>query len=451
MTQSNTARPTLALLANAVGTAHDNDDARARSEALEAVRVHLAAHSTPDGIPDDELQAAIDASNLASAANTEAEALEAFKGVTIPELPPATVYARRDQVLTGEKPLLSVAGKSAVLGGNAEHGEGAVLEAGEVLVLSGSGGAGKSTVARDIALSMGCAKDDAPGKACGGVFAVTGGRALLAVYEDKPEKVCWRLTALARVRGEDAQAALDAGRVGVLDLSSGDGWPLYGPPPGGHASDPPVPLKGWAVLWRRAEKMNARIVVIDPLLSSFHGEANSPRDARVFLGALAREAERHGAGVLLIAHSSKAARGFNADIFDPGQVGGSSHWTDGTRGAMAFDWDQRAVTERGKPPRYLNDGKRALAVLKANAGPSRIVTLVDVEKPKSAPKELRNTPVGIVPDGDWMSANRWREEAAKAASRPAKEKRESKSNGNDAAAAMTPAQVEAGNAAALAD
>ena len=77
---------------------------------------------------------------------------------------------------------------------------------------------------------------------------------------------------------------------------------------------------------------------------------------REFLGALTREATARQCGVLLIAHSTKAARGAARDadrnednVFNPGAVGGSAHWTDGVRGVLtltADPADRRAAVAR---------------------------------------------------------------------------------------------------------
>ena len=141
----------------------------------------------------------------------------------------------------------------------------------------------------------------------------------------------------------------------LLDLS---GWPLYGPPAGFGYSAPPTAADGWAPLWAAVEATGARLVVIDPALAAFTGESNAAGPVRSFIGALAGEAAKRRAAVLLIAHSSKAARRPDARPYDPGQIGGSSHWTDGARGALSLSRTADA------PDRH------RLAIVKANYGPS---------------------------------------------------------------------------------
>ena len=55
-------------------------------------------------------------------------------------------------------------------------------------------------------------------------------------------------------------------------------------------------------------RTGARLVVIDPALSAFVGQSNDAAPVREFLTALAVEAAKPNAGVLLIAHSNKTAR-----------------------------------------------------------------------------------------------------------------------------------------------
>ena len=50
---------------------------------------------------------------------------------------------------------------------------------------------------------------------------------------------------------------------------------------------------------------------------------------RAFVDALRQELEALGAGLILVAHSTKAAQGI-----DPGAVSGSAAWTDAARAAL---------------------------------------------------------------------------------------------------------------------
>ena len=112
--------------------------------------------------------------------------------------------------------------------------------------------------------------------------------------------------------------------------------------------------------YRRRRVLEGRRPAPGAALAAFTGESNAAGPVRAFIGALAREAAKRRAAVLLIAHSSKGARGDDAKVYDPGQIGGSSHWTDGARGAMSLSRTADA------PDRH------RLAIVKANYGPSLV-------------------------------------------------------------------------------
>ena len=240
--------------------------------------------------------------------------------------------------------------------------DGAVLSVGTVALLAGAGGASKTTLSLQIALTAAATADGADREACGGALIVAGGPVILATYEDALPVLRDRTLRMAERGGASLTAGLD--RLHLLDLA---GWPLYGPPDGMGYSAPPGPAPGWAPLWQAVEATGARLVIVDPALAAFTGESNAAGPVRSFIGALAAEAAKRRAAVLLIAHSTKAARtrsNGTPDVYDPGQIGGSSHWTDGARGALSLTRDAVA------PDRH------RLAIVKANYGPSLVsVTL----------------------------------------------------------------------------
>ena len=259
--------------------------------------------------------------------------------------------------VTGDRPerLLWCAGKN-----------GALLSHGGVLVLAGEGGVAKSPLALSVAL--GFAARDGYGDLQGGLFGGAGGAVLVASYEDWAAVSADRLRRLAAAwwpaPNQTGDVALD--RVHLLDLA---GAPLFGPvAPGDGAAlynARPGPLDGWSALWEEAERIDARLVVIDPALAAYAGNANEAAPVRDFMSALAERARALRCGVLLIAHSRKDARNAKQpDPFDPGNVAGSSHWTDAARGVLTLTWD--------KEP-----GARVLAVSKANYGPARLLVTVD--------------------------------------------------------------------------
>jgi len=129
---------------------------------------------------------------------------------------------------------------------------------------------------------------------------------------------------------------------------------------------PLAPLDGFRVLADALKEHGPRLVIVDPALAAFAGNSNAAEAVREFLGALvalARNADTPF-GILLLAHSRKSAREGDPDPFDPGQVGGSTHWTDTPRGVMTLTW--KPLSWGGKP------GDRVIAIPKANWGPQNI-------------------------------------------------------------------------------
>ena len=241
------------------------------------------------------------------------------------------------------RPILRAAGMS-----------GAVLAEGAVCLLSGAGGAAKSTLATTLALDVAYGGEladpdgaDGMGKGFSGLFDVRPGPVMMASYEDPAGVSGWRLRELPRARAV-ADAAL--GRIHVAHTA---GLPLYGPPDNGLYNARPEPMRGWAHLWAAADDIRPALVVIDPALDAYTGDPNNLAAVREFVSALGAEAAARSCGVLLVAHSRKAARGKDSDPFDPGQVGGVGAWADAARGVLT-------LTGQGD--------NRTLAIAKANWG-----------------------------------------------------------------------------------
>lgn len=238
---------------------------------------------------------------------------------------------------------------------------GMVLAEGYVCVLAAEGGIGKSSLVGTVALET--AMD--LGGGVSGIFSGAGGRVLLLTYEDAAAVARWRLEELAedvdRLTGDGA-ACHALSSVFVMDMES---WPLYGPSDFASYASRPGPLRGWEVFWSEVERIQPKLVIIDPVLKAYVGESGGVSPVREFLGAMRHRLRvvcREGAGLLVTAHSTKAARGSRgskgADPYDPGQVSGSAAWVDEPRGVLTMTWGE--------------NGTRNLSVVKANLGPSRI-------------------------------------------------------------------------------
>ena len=247
---------------------------------------------------------------------------------------------------------------------------GVLLSPGQICLLSAEGGVGKSALTAHIALATAMLpeKGDDPElhHLQGGVFDGAGGTVLMATYEDPPPVTKWRMEMLAHSLDEhdgNLQASQALQQVYVLNLS---GWTVYGPPEHGGYSARPAPLAGWNVLWDAVELVKPKLIILDPALKAYAGEPNTVAPVREFLGNLAGTATERspGAGIILVAHSTKAVRSGKPDPFDPGQVAGSGAWADECRGVMTMTWNEET-------------DQRTLAIPKSNWGPSRIMIDLD--------------------------------------------------------------------------
>ena len=168
---------------------------------------------------------------------------------------------------------------------------GAMLAEGAVCLLSGAGGIAKSTLAATLALHVAYGSEIIDGSLSSGysrLFDVQPGAVMLASYEDPLGIIGWRLQGLAAKRYA-MDGVLD--RVHVADFA---GLPLYGPGANGLYTARPEKLRGWHHLWKEADRLNPKLVIIDPALDAYVGEANNLGAVREFVSTLAVEARQPG-------------------------------------------------------------------------------------------------------------------------------------------------------------
>ena len=286
-----------------------------------------------------------------------------------------------------------------------EPSGGDLLGAGEVALLSGGGGLGKSTLALDVALCAAAAERAGLRDAelgCG--LRVAAGSVLLATYEDSARRTYPRIRAIADALALGYTIAADPAQegpggqtvVGDPDLAEvlREYWigadireqpldrALYAPP-AGSAGAAPQPTSAYPALWERAEREQARLLVIDPAAAAFSGAANDAAAVRAFASALTADAERTGIAVLLLAHDTKESRRTAAES-GPAEraaaaVSGSSQWYDAARAVLHLapapdpppprtTDEELAMWREQRRQRYRD--RRTLAVVKSNYGPS---------------------------------------------------------------------------------
>lgn len=195
-------------------------------------------------------------------------------------------------------------------------GGGTLAGVGEPCILSGPGGAGKSSLALCLALAAG--EGDGPDGDAGGGLLVRRGRVAVASYEDAIPRLAGRARWLAG--DPEAWAHVRAWRSpGPLWLAS-DGGRTSGPGP------------AWDE-WRRGIE-GASLAVLDPASVAYGANPNDGAAVRAFLHAAAEDAGEAGAGLLILAHDTKAARFATGDGPGAGAVSGSGQWHDGARAVL---------------------------------------------------------------------------------------------------------------------
>ena len=218
----------------------------------------------------------------------------------------------------------------------------AVLSVGEVALLSGEGGLGKSYVTLALAVAGTLAADLGKdyGEACG--LRVMPGPVALVSYEDSPARIYGRLGRMGQTAAAD--------RIHSLP----------NPPPLWTAdSGSSRQADWWNDLWQYVREIGTRLVIVDPASAALaDADVSQTGPVRKFLRVLMHEARQAECGVLVVSHSTKAARNALRRGDDPGAgvVAGSAAWYDGARGVLSLE----------EAPN--NPNARILECVKANYG-----------------------------------------------------------------------------------
>lgn len=265
---------------------------------------------------------------------------------------------------------------------------GAVLTAGEVVLLGGDGGVGKSALVREIALAVGARRDVPPmpgrDRTAGGILAARcRGPVLWASWEEHPAIFADLLRGTASARDAAGEMDDDPGSITMARMS---GWPLFGTPDTAIGRAPARRMDGWQILEAAADELQPRLIVIDPFIPAFTGDWLSWIDVRQFLSALGELAGRYGGGALVITHGTKGAAR-SGDPLDEGHFAGARALVQSCRGALVL---YRRDDEQGGE----KVSQRYLAVPKANLGVDRIEMPV-------APRRSGGPPAGFVAAGRW--------------------------------------------------
>jgi RecA-family ATPase len=213
------------------------------------------------------------------------------------------------------------------------------IPAGDVTILSGDGGGGKTTVALQLAVSVERGLGDWLGTTCepGPVIFFSG--------EEPKDEMRRRLHRVARKRGlepadlEGLHFHFAEPDACLLGISRPDGTMA------------PAPL--FASLAAAARDIRPVLIVVDSIAATFGGNQNDRVHARMFVGLFRTLARQTGCAVLLLDHPSLSG------ITSGTGRGGSMDWQNATRARLHLE------TVNGE------DGStgRVLEVKKTNYGP----------------------------------------------------------------------------------
>ena len=213
------------------------------------------------------------------------------------------------------------------------------LPAERVTLFTGKGGAGKSRLALQLAMAM--ARGSREWMPCGGprLDVNDPARVVLASWEDEPGMIAWRLHQI----GDRAGVRELRDRLHVAYLA-GCG-PLWAKPDGaryeGHAQSTP------AGAWLRsyAKRVEAALLVIDPLAAAYAANENDRGEVRAFMASWADWARETGCTVLMVAHPSKSTDEYS----------GSTDWQAAPRAV----WTLAAENDDDKDRKKANKANKA--------------------------------------------------------------------------------------------
>jgi hypothetical protein len=196
---------------------------------------------------------------------------------------------------------------------------------GKLTLIDGDPGTGKSALATDLAARASTGRPFPDGSPC-----ERGGVVLLSAEDGLADTIRPRLEA----------AGADLGRVlSLATVSDSEGERLLSIP------------EDIDIIRRGIERVDARLVVVDPLMAFLSGDVNSHRDqdVRKALAPLAKLAEETGAAIVVVRHLNKT-------------TGGSPLYRGG--GSIGIVGQARSALLVAKHPE--DDQRRVLAPVKSN-------------------------------------------------------------------------------------
>ena len=254
---------------------------------------------------------------------------------------------------------------------------------GRAALLAGDGGLGKSRLALRLAAGIAAAEPDW----LGGISTAEDSRrrllridspanVVIATWEDDLDEFDRRLAAIGM------HAATD-GRIKFVDMA--DHGPLWAPLRSGHVSSIASLTTAGEKLRKYAERVEARLLVIDPLAAAYAGDENVRGLVRAFLSSWDAWGRRNGCAVLFVGHTPK----------NVSRTSGSTDWRNAVRNLWSMEY--KYPPEAG--PTDMTEEKAALILEceKRNYGPKPPVIYLDREGGVLSEREAPDCAVDTAP------------------------------------------------------
>ena len=259
-------------------------------------------------------------------------------------------------------------------------GRGNLLPAGDVAIIAGAGGEGKSRLTLQMAIVAAAGEPGAmlcPFSAAevsppdgspfnlgeGGRLSVRGGPVVMVSWEDREPWLAQR----ARHVAEDLDRATndrrhrdvigDASRVVSVALRYSEA--LFGVADGERRDSATRPLAGWEPLWSAVQRVRPVLVVIDPINLATEWEGYSVNAPGRFIGALREGVDKAVTGILLVGHTGKQAMRRDGKASKPmaGDVMGSFGWSQRCRATIIMQRMDSGVRFNVVKANYAPDGQ----------------------------------------------------------------------------------------------
>ena len=183
------------------------------------------------------------------------------------------------------------------------------LPAGRVVMLSGTGGAGKSRLALQLAAGIASGGSDRGewihGASFPGLTLATTAPApvVFASWEDEPEEFHRRLSELS---GSNTPWVTPDNLAHLLPVDMAGQGPVWAPASGRHIATLATITPTGERLRRLCESQGARLLVLDPLAAAYAADENARGLVRAFVSDWDAWARANDCAVLILAHPPKS-------------------------------------------------------------------------------------------------------------------------------------------------